>query len=197
MQYVPAICTKCKTIFPAVSFAGAGLKATFVGCSAGPCPKCGSIGRIPNGRYDIFGDTIFALLHDVVDTEIIKQSIAVIKTNIAAKAAPEKITEEATKAAPELQKLWDFIPKTRVEAYAFVTLLVLVLTKFIDYYPSLKTPSANTTVIQQQIINQSFQQFYSQNAPAKPSHQRDSHNKQKKKQQRKMKKDTQQKSRKK
>ncbi|MFI5295845.1 MAG: hypothetical protein ACHQ0Y_12575 [Thermodesulfovibrionales bacterium] len=208
MPNIPSICLNpaCGLIFPSgviVERTPGAEKASepeyveFINCSGAACPKCGSEGRIPNGRYDIFGETLFAMLHDVADTEIIRQSIAVIKTNIAAQATPEKIAEEMTKAAPELQTLWDCIPKTRVEAYAFITLLILVLTKFIDYYPSLKSPNANTTVIQQQIINQSFQQFYAQDIPAKPAIQRDSHNKKKKKQQRKMKKDTQRKSKKK
>jgi hypothetical protein len=197
MPAIPAICNKCGTIFPGVALRGTGLKARFVDCKAGPCPKCGGTGRIPDGQYDIFGDTLFAILQNITDTDVIKQSIEVIKTNIAAKASPEKITEEARKAAPELKTLWDFIPKTRVEAYAFITLLILVLSKFIDFSPSLKAPSADTTVIQQQIINQSFQQYYSQNAPYKSVIQRDSHNKKKKKQLRKMKKQSQRKSRRK
>ncbi len=61
MPELPAICRTCGTVF------GSGLDAnnvknlTITNYRAGPCPKCGGVGEIPDGVYEVIGQAINVL----------------------------------------------------------------------------------------------------------------------------------------
>ena len=190
MPRIPAICINpdCGFVFPSSIEIENSTNIVFQDVSSGPCPKCGSNGKIPNGKYDIFNNSIFAMLYNVGDATIISKSIALFRSQISTNKAPEEMIEKAKAEVPELQSLWDLIPNTRTEAYAFITMLILFLKIFLEHNPSAKQPSSNTVNIQQQIINQSFQQFYSSSAPATASTQPKNRSKTNKKQSQKSKK---------
>lgn len=132
----------------------------FQGCLSGPCPKCGSNGKIPNGRYNAFGESLFAFLDNISDADIIKKSIEVIKKRLTKGESPEQIIEQAKKEAPELQSLWDLIPKTRADAYTFIMLLLTLLTLIVTCFQTFKSNDPKSITIKQEIINQTFQNFY-------------------------------------
>jgi hypothetical protein len=57
MPMMPAICNNCKSSFPSgISIESS--KITLSGNTAGPCPKCGSMGRIPDGIFNFIDDSI-------------------------------------------------------------------------------------------------------------------------------------------
>jgi len=176
MPKIPAICLnpKCGAIFPSPL----NLKNTnFVtsNMSYGPCPKCGSDGKIPDGRYDAFGDSLFAFLENISDASVIKKAVEAIKKHLAAGESPARIIEQARNEAPEMQSLWNLIPQTRAEAYAFIMLLITLLTLIVPRLQALKS-NDQKSIIKQEIINQTFQNFYSQDNSVNVYIQQDSHN---------------------
>jgi hypothetical protein len=58
---LPAVCGVCGTIFPS-GFVISGGRNYFSGNTAGPCPGCGGIGRIPDGLIDLSRSDVVAAL---------------------------------------------------------------------------------------------------------------------------------------
>jgi hypothetical protein len=101
MGNIPAICLnpKCGAIFPSgINFTGAG--NVFLSCGTGPCSRCGSMGRIPDGRYDSFENTIFAELFNINDAEIIDKAIEKIRQLINVGTAPAAIVSNMKEQVP-------------------------------------------------------------------------------------------------
>jgi hypothetical protein len=58
MPMMPAICETCNATFPSGFFFSNATEIYLEGNTAGPCPKCGGMGRIPDGLYDFVGSSI-------------------------------------------------------------------------------------------------------------------------------------------
>ncbi|WP_394554931.1 hypothetical protein C1N61_08905 [Priestia aryabhattai] len=57
MLMVSAICDNCKSPFPSgISIEGS--EITLLGNTAGPCPKCGGMGRITDGAFNFIDNSI-------------------------------------------------------------------------------------------------------------------------------------------
>lgn len=54
---VPAVCDMCRTMFPSGIHMGLGSGVRMVGNKSGPCPRCGSMGSIPDGYYEATSET--------------------------------------------------------------------------------------------------------------------------------------------
>lgn len=164
MPNIPAICInpQCKAIFSSGIAIENSSNITFSGCLAGPCPKCKGTGKIPDGKYDAIGSTLFASLKNITDIEVLKKSLQIIKQHFNSGKTPDEIKEKVKKEIPELNTVWGLIPKTRIDAYIFIGLIISFLTLLVLSFPALKSDSPDTINIQQNIINQSFEAFYSQ-----------------------------------
>ncbi|MBV9388599.1 MAG: hypothetical protein JOZ78_19425 [Chroococcidiopsidaceae cyanobacterium CP_BM_ER_R8_30] len=55
---IPAICNRCNNFFPGDSISENSTNVTFEDKIAGPCPRCGGSGRVPDGVYNFFERTI-------------------------------------------------------------------------------------------------------------------------------------------
>jgi hypothetical protein len=160
MPPLPSICTnpKCGLIFPSpINMEGS--DNTFINVPYGICPKCGSVGRIPNGNYSGVGDKLFATLFDISDIAILKDYVAFISDKVNSGIAPNTIRDSVNHKYPELKSLSDLIPKTRAEAYAFIGILIALITLALTCSDKLKSKEP-TIEIKQEIINQSFQNYY-------------------------------------
>jgi len=97
---------------------------------------------------------------------------------ISDRESPTEIIEHASKELPELKKLSDLLPKTRTEAYAFITILIVLLNFVIDNYHKLKLSD-----VKQTIVNQTIQNFYYLKNPSSAADQQASHIEKKKQRQ--------------
>lgn len=98
MANIPAICSTCGTVFPS-SFSISG-RANFKGCRSGPCPKCGGIGDIIDGSYQIIGDAVRMIVSSLRSHAQVEQLQAVLRKaqqeQTSPKAVPEKIRAESS-----------------------------------------------------------------------------------------------------
>ena len=160
MPSLPSICInpKCGTIFPSpISMEGIG--NTFINFHYGICPKCGSVGRIPDGEYSGLGDKLFATLFNVSDESILRDYVSYLSNQLHSGISPEIIQESANHKFPQLKSLSDLIPKTRADAYAFIVIMLTLIGLALDCCDKLKTKEP-AVQIKQEIINQTFQKFY-------------------------------------
>lgn len=121
MPAIPAICNRCQLIFPA-SFGGPGeIHATFIGCSAGPCPKCHGMGTILDGVYHSIGDTISLVSQNPDQIRRLAEVVTLVQQN---EQTPAEIEKKFDEVAPGLGK---FLPKNATELQGYLKLLGPVL----------------------------------------------------------------------
>ena len=130
MSIVPTLCDNCRTVFAAPIAIGGANVAMFQGCRAGPCPQCGSSGAILDGAYGAFYEVTERLLSGRMTQARLGEIISSLESLRDKK--PENGPEEIQKAAPELQRLRDCLPKKRTELYAFLAILIALFIQLKD-----------------------------------------------------------------
>ncbi|MFT5702450.1 MAG: hypothetical protein ACI8ZB_005370 [Desulforhopalus sp.] len=152
----PAICINpsCNTIFP--SGFGFGGTSQYIGCISGPCPRCGGNGKIPDGLYKIINDNIYAEIKNVADLNLINRALELIRSDICSNKSHKEIKRNITEKVPELACLWDLIPRTRMEAYTIIGIIMATLTAFLA--PS--SCSKSNEEHKSEVFNQAVQNVY-------------------------------------
>jgi hypothetical protein len=86
------------------------------------------MGRIPDGIYNVIGQTIEILQRPGSDLGGIGRLAAILERAKAQNASVEQVRASITKEAPQLQTIGDALPTNRAELYAFIALLLTALT---------------------------------------------------------------------
>jgi|WetSurMetagenome_2_1015567.scaffolds.fasta_scaffold918483_1 hypothetical protein len=161
MPFLPAVCANpsCRAIFPSTVDLESGSSNQFVGCQAGPCPKCGSWGRIPDGQYSILADRIFALFSDLADAKLLKDYVSFLGDQVNSGASPEEIESSANQKFPKFKLLSSLFPKSRSEAYPFIIMMVSLINVALNCADKLHTKESAVQV-RQEVINNTFHNFY-------------------------------------
>src|SRR5687768_4285772 len=105
MPQIPAVCGTCGTMFPSGIVMGEGASATFVGNTAGPCPNCGGMGRIPDGLWEATRDATLTL-SQLTRNELTELRV-VIEEARARGASTEEIRREVEERVPTVSGLLD------------------------------------------------------------------------------------------
>lgn len=161
MPNIPAVCINpsCNTVFPS-GFALEGCSATFIDNASGPCPKCGGMGKIPNGNYQALRDGIFATLFNIADIAKLTEIKQVLET---AKKDP-KLQEKLEKIEPKFKNQEAIIDWAK-EHQVIINLILQFIAVLIAVLAYFKANPVPLNITQQTIINQSFYQFYNPFAP--------------------------------
>lgn len=158
---VPAVCDTCGTIFPSGFEATNSTNITFSGCGSGPCPSCGGNGHIPDGVYNFIGNTI-ELLSGPSRTISELERLAVALRKLRGEGASiQQVAQKISEEVPALNSLSDVLPKTRGELYAFIAIILTIITIILG---QLKSGNQQNIEINQ-IINNVYQ---NQIMPEKP-----------------------------
>ena len=156
MAVLPSFCDKCGGVFSSgFSFTNCP-EVSMTNCTSGTCPSCGGTLRIPDGVYDITGDVIKLVSGTLKTIEQFKRLAHILTTAQRLNQSKEQIDEKINKEIPELNSLASVLPKTRMELYAFITVILMALTFIItnmdsdeDEVPELDIES----IIEQSIEN--------------------------------------------
>ena len=125
---VPAFCDTCGAVFRSGIVVQNSTNITFVGNRAGPCPICGGMGHIPDGVFNFVGDTIEILSAPRRTVDELSRLAKILREAREKKQGPEEVAQTIRKELPELSRLADLLPKTRAELYAFLALIIAVVT---------------------------------------------------------------------
>ena len=150
---VPAVCDTCGMIFPSGFKAANATNITFSGCGSGPCPSCGGNGHIPDGVYNFIGNTIQLLSGPArMISELERLAVALRKLR-GEGASIQQVAQKISEEVPALSSLSDVLPKTRNELYAFIAIILTIITIILG-----QLKSGNQQNIQiNQIINNVYQ----------------------------------------
>jgi len=150
---IPAFCDTCGTAFKSGIFAENVINLTLRGNKAGPCPKCGGMGSIPDGTFNVIGNAIEIISAPERTIEQLKKLADILSIAKRGSVNAEEVTQRIQRKVPELSSLRDILPKTRTELYAFLTLLILAISIIINARRISNTIKINI----QNIVNQSVQ----------------------------------------
>jgi len=130
MARVPAICPDCKTVVPS-KINIRSKNDVIEGCTAGPCPKCGATVVILDGVYSAVDDALQVLVGSQ-SIDLLRQLRDILQEAKKENLEPAKVRDKIREASPELKSIADCVPKTRSDLYAFLSLLILLLTSLIQ-----------------------------------------------------------------
>jgi hypothetical protein len=103
---------------------------TLRGCTAS-CPSCGGTGRIPDGIYDVLGETIRILRSSDRSASQLQKLADALKAARQNNASPDEIKQTIKEQAPELTGIADLLPTNRNELYGAVSAICAILSVLI------------------------------------------------------------------
>ncbi|NMM10809.1 MAG: hypothetical protein HHJ16_11095 [Polaromonas sp.] len=126
---------------------------SFSGNSAGPCPKCGGWGHVPDGVFNFIGNTIEILSapeRTVSELRLLTQILSDAKANAESK---EHVASRIEKELPALSKLAKLLPETRTDWYGFLGLLLATAQLLSQSQPPAQTSTVvNISQVIQQVV---------------------------------------------
>jgi hypothetical protein len=150
---IPAFCDTCGAVFRSGIVAENATNLTLVGNRAGPCPVCRGMGHIPDGVFNFVGSTIEILSAPQRTIDELSRLAKILREAREKKEAPEEVAQRIRDELPDLAGLANRLPRTRTELYAFLTLIVAVISLL-----SQIGGGANTTT--NVTVNQTIEQVY-------------------------------------
>lgn len=159
---VPAVCDTCGTIFPSGFVAEGASNVTFSGCGAGPCPKCGGNGHIPDGLYNFIGDTIELLSGPARTVAELQRLAEILKQARAEGATAEQISKKIDEEVPKLASLKAKLPKTKSELYTFLGISIAALNLILG---QVQCPDRSKIEVSQ-VVNVIYQEAQPQQSPS-------------------------------
>ncbi|MCH6580106.1 MAG: SEC-C domain-containing protein [Nitrospinae bacterium] len=171
MPHLPAFCDNCDAVFNSGIFVENSFNNTFVNCASGPCPKCGSMGHIPDGIYNVFGNIIELLAGPERSVQDLQRLAELIKRAQEKNASPKEVSQEIKKKIPNLQALADFIPDVPEKLMNWTVFLAAIVT-LIGFLQSSSCETGDISGADtDQLINESIERSYEieKNAPKPPA----------------------------
>lgn len=109
MAYIPAICASCGSVFPSPFIFEGPASIIVKGCQAGPCPKCGGLGDIVDGSYQIIGDAVRLIVSSLRSRAQVEQLQNILRKAQQEKLAPQAVPEKIQAESPELSVIASWI----------------------------------------------------------------------------------------
>ncbi|MGR2767352.1 SEC-C metal-binding domain-containing protein [Photobacterium ganghwense] len=127
MPMIPAFCDTCGTPFSSGIFIEHCAHVTLKGNRSGPCPNCGGMGSVPDGVFNILGNVIEILSAPSRTLEQLKKYTQIINEAKEDNLSTEQVKKRIDSELPELSGITQFLPKTRSDLYAFLSLILAAL----------------------------------------------------------------------
>ncbi|MBU2570355.1 MAG: SEC-C domain-containing protein [Gammaproteobacteria bacterium] len=151
MVNIPAFCDTCGASFPS-GFAFENCSNVHLsGNKSGPCPRCGGMGSVPDGVFNITGNVIEILSAPTRTIEQLTVLSKILKIAASSKKSPEEIAKEIEDKVPDLSLIAKYIPKNASELVAWLTFILLAI-QTINQLGKDDVPDVNV------ILNQSVEQ---------------------------------------
>ena len=132
MPMIPAFCDNCGFAFPSGFFVENCTNIHLSGNKSGPCPRCGGMGSILDGVINASQNIIEVISGPIWTFEKLKNLGDILFEARNSQETHEEIAGKIRDGAPELQALADTLPHTRIELYAFITMLLAIITVLLN-----------------------------------------------------------------
>lgn len=156
MVLIPAFCDNCGAAFSSGIAVENSRNITLSGNRSGPCPRCGGMGSVIDGVFNVAGDVIEILSAPQRTIESLQKLSEVLKQAAEDKNTPEELSKNINEIVPEFSNISKLIPKNATELVAWLS-LILLATQTISQLSQDDKPDV------QIILNQSIEQSMEQN----------------------------------
>lgn len=154
MVNIPAFCDNCGAAFPSGFVFENCRNLHLSGNKSGPCPRCGGMGSVPDGIFNITGDGIEILSGPQRTVESLQKLSEILKEAAVKKQSPEEISRKIQENTPEYSALIKYIPKNAAELVAWLTLIFIAIQTISQLGKDEKT---DVNIILNQSIEQSME----------------------------------------
>ncbi len=128
MVDIPAVCSTCSSLFFAPNLVGGAGQVEFHGSMLSPCPVCGGVGDIIDGVYNAATNTARLIISSATKPQQLKALEAIFLAAKKNKLSLDQINGRVQEKVPELQSISDWVPKTRMELYTFIGIVLALIT---------------------------------------------------------------------
>ena len=128
MVNIPAVCSTCGSLFFAPNLVGGAGQVEFHGSRLSPCPVCGGVGDIIDGVYNAATNTARLIISTATKPQQLKALEAIFLAAKKDKLSSDQINARVQEEVPELQSISDWVPKTRMELYTFIGIVLALIT---------------------------------------------------------------------
>jgi hypothetical protein len=156
MPHIPAFCRDCGAVFGSGIVVENSTNLTLSGNTAGPCPRCGGMGDIPDGTFDVIGSTIHVLSAPDYTRERLSHLAEIIRNAQASATPPEQILDTLNRAAPELQPFLQRLVSSPEAVAAWLALLLMAIQLLMNLQAPPATPE-DVERITNQVIERCIQ----------------------------------------
>ena len=150
---LPAFCDTCGTVFGSGFAADNATNITLSGNRAGPCPRCGGMGHIPDGVFNFIGNTIEILRAPARTFAELTQLAEILREAQEKSQTKREVSARIEKELPSLAPLSKLLPENRAELYGFLAVVLAAVQLFTQ---SPQTPATNITINTTQVITQAL-----------------------------------------
>ncbi|WP_079525697.1 SEC-C metal-binding domain-containing protein [Halobacillus hunanensis] len=161
MVDIPGVCDSCSYFFRS-GIGGSGNSILHLeGNIVGPCPKCGSMGHIPDGVYRLTTDAIEILSATDKSIEELRLFANILRNFREERIDIQGLKEETEKNAPNLLSVLELIlPKNRNEKrenlFFSVQMIIATITLLVSMQTQKNDPDPAVNIEGDQIINQFY-----------------------------------------
>ena len=148
---LPAFCDTCGTVFGSGFVADNAMNITLSGNRAGPCPKCGGMGHIPDGVFNFIGNTIEILKAPARTFAELTHLAEILREAQEKSQTKDELSARIEKELPSLASLSKLLPENRAELYGFLAVVLAAIQLFTQ---SPQTPATSITINTTQVITQ-------------------------------------------
>lgn len=150
---IPAFCNNCGKAFPSgIAFGSNSTNITLRNNRSGPCPHCGGMGHVPDGKFNFIKNTIEIISAPERTIAELRQLEFILREAKEKNQRPEEVKARVKKELPKLSGLANLLPKNKDQFYAFVSMVMAVIM-------FAKPDSPSSTTINHININQVIQQI--------------------------------------
>jgi hypothetical protein len=126
----PAFCRNCGLIFPS-SLTGTGAARLDLEHVITDCPRCGAVADLPDGTFDVVGDTIHVLSGSQLTRERMFRLAQILDAARAREMSEDEAVEAIADVAPPLAPLIDRLrPRMGQAMWIFLSAVVGVLLQY-------------------------------------------------------------------
>ena len=167
MPAVLAVCDTCGIPFPSGFFFENATNITMVGNRSGPCPKCGGMGSIPDGRYDTTHDSIRIMATSAKSIQSLQQLASVLRNVNRPGVTSQAVAAAIQSQAPQFSALVPVVQRGGFDIKWWLPFIVGVIAVMIMMWDRLDPVEKGASEAQiREIYRQVIQQTQASPSPS-------------------------------
>jgi hypothetical protein len=159
MPAVLAVCDTCGTAYPSAIAIENSVDVRIRNVRSGPCPVCGSVGTVPDGRYDATKNSIYIMATSAKSVQSLQQLAAALRSVNRPGVSGPAVAAAIQNQAPQFSALAPVVQRGGFDIKGWLALILAAITVMIMMWDRLDPATKSATPEQiREIYRQVLQQ---------------------------------------